>query len=219
MESNKCRLDHCVRLRCGTKGSRLCEAHYKRRHLGRPDWDAKLRGQRTVRPRCRLDGCERIAKDDGLCWTHLRRSKDGLANWGDPCEAAMGAGRTTLVNSYGAAHQRVRQARGPASGYRCVECGGEARDWSYDGTDPAQEFGPRPARSRERPEESRHFYSLDPNFYKPMCKKCHMQMDGAKASQELYEYRLWKHKTGRTLANFCEDGIDQVDYELVGSSG
>ena len=32
--------------------------------------------------------------------------------------------------SYDVWHNRVRKARGPASGYRCVDCGDQAEDWS-----------------------------------------------------------------------------------------
>lgn len=38
--------------------------------------------------------------------------------------------------SYRTAHDRVTRQRGKASEHRCVDCGRQARHWSYDGTDP-----------------------------------------------------------------------------------
>lgn len=63
--------------------------------------------------------------------------------------------------SYGAARTWVATHRGKAAGYRCVECGGPARVWSYDGTDPEARTGPRGCR-----------YSLDPGCYRPCCRSC-----------------------------------------------
>lgn len=65
--------------------------------------------------------------------------------------------------SYWSVRERLRVERGPASGYRCVECGAAARDWSYDGTDPA-----------ERTDPARGYrYSLDLGRYRPRCRSCH----------------------------------------------
>lgn len=71
---------------------------------------------------------------------------------------------------YGAAHDRVRSDRGPASSHSCVDCSEPAKQWSYDHLD-----------SRELLAHgiSLHpvAYSLDPNHYNPRCVPCHKRFD------------------------------------------
>lgn len=45
------------------------------------------------------------------------------------------------------------------------------------------------------------FYSVWPEFYMPMCVKCHRKSDSVKVAAELTEYRTWKQATGLTLAD------------------
>ena len=59
--------------------------------------------------------------------------------------------------SYDVWHKRVNKARGPASGYACVDCGKPAEDWST--VDPASDD----VRIR----------------FQPRCRKCHRSYDGA----------------------------------------
>ena len=76
--------------------------------------------------------------------------------------------------SYLTAHRRVHADRGRASLYACIECGGAAQDWSYDGTDPNEVSGEWAGGS------GRTFiahYSLKPEFYSPRCKPCHRAFD------------------------------------------
>jgi NAD-dependent SIR2 family protein deacetylase len=59
--------------------------------------------------------------------------------------------------SYDVWHNRVRKARGPARDYKCVDCGGQAEDWST--ADP---------------------FSDDVRVrFQPRCRKCHRRYDGA----------------------------------------
>jgi hypothetical protein len=71
---------------------------------------------------------------------------------------------------YSAAHQRVRQDRGHIRQHSCIECGGQARHWSYDHDDPderlAHGLSARPVA-----------YSLDPSHYSPRCVPCHKAFD------------------------------------------
>lgn len=97
---------------------------------------------------------------------------------------------------YGSAHCRVQQLWGSAKNYHCIECGGAAASWSYDGTDPDQRY--------EQYRGRWCFYSPWPEFYAPMCNKCHLGRDKRIAQQELYEYRMWKHRTGKTLSDLEE---------------
>ena len=71
---------------------------------------------------------------------------------------------------YGAAHERVRRERGPAKHHRCVDCGLQARHWSYDHADPAQ-VSSLDARTLGIP------YSLDISHYEPRCVPCHKAFD------------------------------------------
>lgn len=86
--------------------------------------------------------------------------------------------------SYGGAHGRIRAARGSASQYPCMECGGPAKDWAYRGGDPDQLLG-----LARRQAQMLMFYSPHPEFYDPVCRKCHNSKDAALASEHLGEYR------------------------------
>lgn len=76
---------------------------------------------------------------------------------------------------YTAAHQRVRQDRGPIRDQACVACGSPARHWSYDHTDP----DPRLAYGLSANPVA---YSLDPQHYSPRCVPCHKRFDLGRAN-------------------------------------
>ena len=65
--------------------------------------------------------------------------------------------RQAVNPSYDAWHKRVKKARGPASGYACVDCGEPAEDWST--VDSASD-------------------DILVRF-QPRCRKCHRHHDGA----------------------------------------
>lgn len=65
-----------------------------------------------------------------------------------------------------AAHKRVKTLWGKAVEHLCVQCGDQAQDWAYDGTDPD-----------DLPDDVYGRYSLYPEFYMPMCRPCHMRHD------------------------------------------
>lgn len=73
------------------------------------------------------------------------------------------------VVKYLSAHDRIRRVRGAAKSHACVDCGGPAREWSYDGGDPAQLI--------EILRGTRLAYSLDVSRYSPRCKPCHCRFD------------------------------------------
>jgi hypothetical protein len=67
-------------------------------------------------------------------------------------------------SGYARAHRKLQKLWGKAALYPCIACGGSARDWAYDGTDPTAqgvEFK----------------YSVWPEFYMPMCHSCHLSYD------------------------------------------
>jgi hypothetical protein len=72
--------------------------------------------------------------------------------------------------TYQAAHMRVKYLRGSASQHVCVDCAGQARDWSYTGGDSGQFY--------EIIKGSKLAYSTNPEFYVARCKPCHRKHDG-----------------------------------------
>lgn len=75
--------------------------------------------------------------------------------------------------SYDAAHQRTKRERGRASGHTCIDCGGQAADWSYSHAGEI-EF------SQERKSKGvliTVHYSPNPADYDPRCKACHTKFD------------------------------------------
>jgi hypothetical protein len=90
--------------------------------------------------------------------------------------------RAPQVVSYATAHDRVRAERGPATAYRCVDCSGPAREWSYTHADPNE----RTEVQRDlRPRATRDVvlvrYSVDVDFYVPRCVSCHVKFDHQRA--------------------------------------
>ena len=78
------------------------------------------------------------------------------------CSRACGyqlarAARQAANPSYAVWHGRVKKARGPASGYTCVDCGKPAQDWST--------VNPFSTDIRVR--------------FQPRCRRCHRYHDGA----------------------------------------
>ena len=127
----------------------------------------------------------------GYCNSHYRRFLDH----GDPLAGGTFHGSDDITNV--GAHFRVRALWGVAAQYPCIECGGQAKDWAYDGTDPTQKLGAITYGQTRRP--SYVYYSIYPEFYMPMCRKCHGKRDGARMADELREYREWKVENRLTL--------------------
>lgn len=70
-------------------------------------------------------------------------------------------------SGYGAAHYRVYQDRGKATAYDCIDCGCQAKQWSYGHDDPNEKFDADQGLK----------YSLDPVYYSPRCVPCHKTFD------------------------------------------
>ena len=75
----------------------------------------------------------------------------------------------TETPTYVTAHRWIWDANGPAAEHECVQCGKTAQDWAYDGEDPLEVIAQFTHKGL--------VYSLNPNHYKPMCKKCHCAFD------------------------------------------
>lgn len=77
--------------------------------------------------------------------------------------------RRSEIVGYTGMHTRLNRDRGPASALVCVDCGGPASQWSYDGLD-----------EDETTEEVRGYvvaFSLDIDHYAPRCAPCHHAYD------------------------------------------
>lgn len=144
-----------------------CEAHYSRwQRLGDPG-DARIQ-QRNPGAVCSVYGCERGARARGWCKPHY----DRWLKHGDPGVARIEPRKTDDIG-YDAAHYRVYAIRGSASGYVCTDCGTvQAQDWAYDHCDPDEQVAPAKGETH-----SGLSYSVNPERYIPLCKKCHKAFD------------------------------------------
>lgn len=132
---------------------------------------------------CSMPGCERKAQSRDRCSTHYVPWRFDTHNWDY---------RGTI--SYTGAHYRLRGLWGSAKQYPCISCGEPASSWAYDGTDPEQLYG-------EARKDRWSYYSPWPEFYAPMCSRCHRGHDLQSVKEELHEYRTWKQITGLALAD------------------
>lgn len=136
---------------------------------------------------CTVPGCERLIVARGLCNMHYKRQVDGMAlDWVRP----------PISCQY--MHVLLKKRWGRAKQYPCIECDGPARHWAYDGTDPTQHLGWPNSSAKNKA-----WYSIWPEFYMPMCVRCHSRRDGARIVEELLEYREWKYATRMTLADMA----------------
>lgn len=118
---------------------------------------------------CSIEGCETRATRRGWCTSHYDRWR----THGDPDIPLRHGGprgerhRRWVGDNVGWAglHDRLKHRRGKANEYACVDCGGQAAEWSYDHDDP-----------NERPSDHGP-YSLDYDHYDPRCVRCHRRFD------------------------------------------
>jgi hypothetical protein len=185
-----CLHDGCLQ-KSVPQGKGWCSMHYNRQKRGKP-MDGPNQRTGTARKTCTITGCHKPLKSSqgmlrskSLCAMHFSRSwriKKGLTS------VAMDAPYQWEISravTYLAAHVRVRREWGPATLYACAKCGAPASDWAYDGTDETQLLGIGSDRSIKR----LSWYSRYPEFYMPLCRKCHGQRDGRTAADELNNYR------------------------------
>lgn len=118
---------------------------------------------REIRWRCACDcGGERVAR--------TARLRNGEA-CSCGCLSTLGSPRRPGIVTYQTAHYRVRADRGKARDQACVDCGAQAAEWSYDGTDPDE------VRGLTADGRTVSAYSTDPAYYVPRCKHCHGVFD------------------------------------------
>jgi hypothetical protein len=112
--------------------------------------DARSCGCSRGRPKYEWKRCP-------VCGTFARIRRDRLSCSRICGYKLAGAALRSDNPSYDVWHNRVKKARGPASDYPCVDCGGRAEDWST--ADPVS----NDVRIR----------------FQPRCRKCHRRYDGA----------------------------------------
>lgn len=130
----------------------LCRSHYG-------EWWKAQRADHM--PICSVAGCEQRvfvgSLKQGLCPLHYSR----VRSKGEPGQTeSKYVPRTPEHRGYLRAHDHLREVRGPASDYPCVDCGKQAMDWSYVGDD-----------------LSSFAWSDDLDDYQPKCKPCHARHD------------------------------------------
>jgi hypothetical protein len=131
---------------------------------------------------CLFESCSRPPNWRGYCLAHRGQIRRG---------GALAPIRTRTIQDkcgYGAAHLRCTKLWGSASDSQCVECGGRAAEWAYDHTDPTE--------LHEDTETGFGVlsYSRFPEFYAPMCKKCHKKLDVRRMHIERSKYREFIRK-------------------------
>lgn len=163
-----CKIDGCDR---PSAGRGWCQKHWARwRKHGDPMVVKPKTRPFKYGPICAVDGCSKPHHANGYCFYHNDRN----ARNGHPTAAVkMGRPRKGDTLGYAGAHLQVRRLHGNANQHQCVDCGGQASEWSYRGGDP-DELTTDPSVRREHPGLR---YSADPDYYEPRCKPCHRSMD------------------------------------------
>lgn len=148
---------------------------------------------------CTVDHCDRAYLCKGLCAMHYARERTGTDFYRHWTKPGIPPYLRPPPQYSGTSHRRIYALWGSAKQYPCVGigCGHPAQEWAYDGTDPDELYSPTSGMLGAG--WSKH--SAWPEFYKPLCKKCHRSEDSGKLAAELHEYRLWKNATGLTVAD------------------
>lgn len=81
-----------------------------------------------------------------------------------------------ITQSYAVVHYRLRFARGRAADQACVDCEGQAREWSltHDAVGRRQLVGVPAGEARKEGT----WVSDNPMDYEPRCIRCHRSYDG-----------------------------------------
>jgi len=160
-----------------TKSSELCKMHYHRRYRNGTTGEAAERKRKQRSQHCEVNDCAKPDTEGGMCSMHAARKR----RHGDPLmvialqDRAMPSGEQhpSWVGSdigYSGAHCRVKSMHGSASTFRCVDCGGQAKHWSYNHDDPNELI------TYERTANG-IAYSDNPEHYSPRCVQCHKVFD------------------------------------------
>lgn len=150
----RCDIDDCGR---PTHSKGMCSAHSRRasRH-GDPLTPLVRKPNEGA---CSVDDCDQPMRKTGLCAGHYVM----LARYGEIREWNYRWGEGGYVPT----HALLRRTRGRPETHACVDCGLTAREWSYDGGDPAEQIDP----NRGCP------FTRNFEYYSPRCVRCHRFYD------------------------------------------
>lgn len=178
-ENPRCSFPGCANPSKATNGG-LCQGHHWQSERGyelRPLRKKVYRG-----PRCNHPGCPKPSNGQGFCGGHRDQMRRYGRTWDIHRRSVWDHCR------YDAAHRRVHAQFGRAADNLCIECGELAADWAYDHTDPTELHEDRGMGI------GLLFYSRFPEFYAPMCKKCHKVADTRRVAAERASYREFLRK-------------------------
>lgn len=74
------------------------------------------------------------------------------------------------INSYNGMHRKLKEKRGRAAEYDCVDCGGQAKDWSL-------KAGLKFLKQCNVGVDKGRVFSSDIWSYEPRCRRCHARHD------------------------------------------
>lgn len=163
MSRPACSVEQCER---APRARGMCKLHWTRWwKYGDPNVVLVAGVDFRVKATCAVDGCDRTGVSRSFCQKHLWR----LQKHGDPLAFTPPEERGIKgeAPTSSTIHRRLGRNRGPARSYSCVDCAGQAREWSYDGKD-ANEI---PAATGP--------YSLNLDHYEPRCVPCHRRYDAS----------------------------------------
>lgn len=166
-EKPTCIIDGCAHESRSIKQT-YCEMHYYRlRRTGGLETSHTRRERRGV---CIVADCSRSdCGPAGYCAMHqLRITRNGsphIVMSPGPKPGPTHPSYKGDAARYGAIHARLKSWIGPATDYACIECGEQAKHWSYDHLDPDEHI------DAEGP------FSTDLLHYQPRCVACHKVYD------------------------------------------
>lgn len=150
----RCTVDECER-QVRSRFAGLCDKHY---HRLRRTGSTQDRDQYPSE--CSVEDCAKPSSARGYCGMHYwRLRKHGDTSYVMPHNPNW----TGADGSYGAVHQRLNNTRGSARMYKCVDCGQQARQWSYD--------------RRGGTVSALCPHETDLDRYVPRCVPCHKRFD------------------------------------------
>ncbi len=135
--------------------------------------------------------CSRACSDAGRRENMSAAAKD---RWADPAARARLSETMKRLGDeigYGARHDRLRRAFGPASAHQCADCDRQADDWSLNAGVP-----PERLRADAIGYQQGLPFSMEDSDYSPRCHSCHCKLDGRPIEAE----RLLRIQRGLALA-------------------